>query len=425
MPAAWAWDRPAAGLPGSSRARVPDRHRMGHPRRRLAGAGPGLHGGPLQRRPWAAYPHPSSPGPIPRTRTRLPGQREQLAGGRLASRASRFTGSRTTSTSTADSTARTIPPGRLLGRSGRPRLPRRPGRPGDAAEHRGLYRDAAQLHKNAAARGNLRAVLYFSNPPHCFRADVRPVRWAAAHAPSMTRTPWPRCWTRCGRRAREEQAAALLAVIPPPTPRSMTRTPWPRCWTRCGRRARRSRPPRWLRRVRRPRPLDDPYAVAALLDALREAGAQRAGRRAAAPVIPPPTPALDNPFAVATLLGSLREAGAQSRPRAGRPRRRPRPPRPPVRPGQVCWEACGRRARRSRSPCWPAAPPPLPSTTRTPWPGCWTACGRRARSSRPPRWPPAIPPPTPPSTIRAPWPGCWTPAGRQARSSRPPRCCRP
>jgi hypothetical protein len=52
---------------------------------------------------------------------------------------------------------------------------------GDAAHARGLYRDAAQLHKNAAARGNLRAVLYLSRPPHYFRADVRPLRWAVAH----------------------------------------------------------------------------------------------------------------------------------------------------------------------------------------------------------------------------------------------------
>ena len=35
---------------------------------------------------------------------------------------------------------------------------------GDAAHARGLYRDAAQLHKNAAARGNLRAVYYLIRP---------------------------------------------------------------------------------------------------------------------------------------------------------------------------------------------------------------------------------------------------------------------
>ena len=53
---------------------------------------------------------------------------------------------------------------------------------GDAAHARGLYRDAAQLHKNAAASGNLRAALYLSHPPDCLRADPRPAHWAAAHA---------------------------------------------------------------------------------------------------------------------------------------------------------------------------------------------------------------------------------------------------
>ena len=36
---------------------------------------------------------------------------------------------------------------------------------GDAAHARGLYRDAAQLHKNAAASGNPRAALYLSRSP--------------------------------------------------------------------------------------------------------------------------------------------------------------------------------------------------------------------------------------------------------------------
>ena len=52
---------------------------------------------------------------------------------------------------------------------------------GDAAHDRGLYRAAAQLHKNAAASGNLRAALYLSRPPDCLRADPRPMHWAAAH----------------------------------------------------------------------------------------------------------------------------------------------------------------------------------------------------------------------------------------------------
>jgi hypothetical protein len=52
---------------------------------------------------------------------------------------------------------------------------------GDAAWARGLYRDAAQLHKNAAASGDLRAAFYLSDPPASLRADPRPARWAAAH----------------------------------------------------------------------------------------------------------------------------------------------------------------------------------------------------------------------------------------------------
>ena len=54
---------------------------------------------------------------------------------------------------------------------------------GDAAHLRGLCRDAAQLHKNAAARGNFSAVFYLSNPHHCLRDDVGPVRWALAYVP--------------------------------------------------------------------------------------------------------------------------------------------------------------------------------------------------------------------------------------------------
>ena len=50
---------------------------------------------------------------------------------------------------------------------------------GDAAHDRGLYRAAAQLHKNAAASGNHRAALYLSHPPDCLRTNPRPPHWAA------------------------------------------------------------------------------------------------------------------------------------------------------------------------------------------------------------------------------------------------------
>ena len=300
---------------------------------------------------------------------------------RPASRAGRCTGSRITSTSTAGTTARArFPPAGFWAAAAGHASPADQAALGDAAHARGLYRDAAQLHKNAAARGNLDAVFYLSNPPHCLRADVRPVRWAVAHVS-----------------------------------------------------------------------LDDPGAVAGLLDSLREAGARE---QVAALLARDPAAhvALDDPRAVAGLLDSLREAGAQEQvtallaPRS----RRPRLPRRPVRRGRLLdsLRAAGAQEQvaallardpaahvplddpgavaallgslreagaQSRPPRWPTAPPPTsPSTTRAPWPRCWTACGRRARRSRPPRWRPR-PPPTSPSTTRAPWPGCWTACGRRAR----------
>jgi transcriptional regulator with XRE-family HTH domain len=73
-----------------------------------------------------------------------------------------------------------IPPGGFWAAAAGYALPGDQAALGDAAHARGLYRDAAQLHKNAAAGGNLHAVLYLSNTPHYLSADVRPVCWAAA-----------------------------------------------------------------------------------------------------------------------------------------------------------------------------------------------------------------------------------------------------
>jgi hypothetical protein len=150
---------------------------------------------------------------------------------------------------------------------------------GYAAHACGLYRDAAQLYKNAAVSGNIRAVFYLSHPPGCLRADPRPAHWAAAHAPlddpyevaSLLRTlraagaaEWagallardpaahapldnPLAVTvllgSLRRAAAAEQAAALAARAAVHAP-STTRPTWPFCRTACGRRARPSRPPR-------------------------------------------------------------------------------------------------------------------------------------------------------------------------------------
>jgi Trypsin-like peptidase domain len=149
---------------------------------------------------------------------------------------------------------------------------------GDAAHFRGLYRDAAQLHKNAAERGSLTAVFYLTRPPGYprpayLRNDVRPVHWAVAHAPLDDPYGVARLLDGLRRAGAGEQAAALLRRDP-------------------------------AAHVS----LDDPGEVARLLDGLREAGA---GKQAAALAVRAAAQVpLDDPGGVASLLDGLREAGA-------------------------------------------------------------------------------------------------------------------
>ena len=289
---------------------------------------------------------------------------------------------------------------------------------GDAAHARGLYRDAAQLHKNAAASGNPGAAFYLSRPPACLRADPRPARWAAAHAPlddpgavadlldSLRR----------GGRGRAGRRAAGPGSRRPRRPRRPGRVA--ACWTACGRRARTSRPPRW---PAGPPPTSPSTTRAAWPPAGQPAGGGRgrAGRRAAGP-----RPAAHAPSTTrAAWPGcwtACGEAGAdeQAAALAGRDRR-PRPPRRPGRRGLPAGQpAGGGRAEQAAALAGRAAAH-APSTTRTAWPGCWTACGggrgragRRAgrpgRRPRPPRRPDGVA-----SLLEA--------CGRRARTSRPPR----
>ena len=145
---------------------------------------------------------------------------------------------------------------------------------GEAAHARGLYRDAAQLHKNAAAAGNPRAVTYLSRDlPDCVRADPRPAHWAATHAPLDRPGDVASLLDSLREAGAHEQTAALAA------------------------------------RAAAGAPLDDPRAVASLLDSLRQAGAHEQAATLLARD-PAAHAALDNPYAVADLLDSLREAGA-------------------------------------------------------------------------------------------------------------------
>jgi hypothetical protein len=143
---------------------------------------------------------------------------------------------------------------------------------GDAAYDRGLYRAAAQLHKNAAAHSRSRSVLYLSHLPDCLRTDPRPACWAAAHAPLDNPHDVAALLDSLREAGAHDQATALLARDPAAHAA-----------------------------------LDNPGTVARLLSSLREAGAHDqattlAGRASAhAP--------LDDPYAVASLLASLWAAG--------------------------------------------------------------------------------------------------------------------
>ena len=148
---------------------------------------------------------------------------------------------------------------------------------GDAAHARGLYRDAAQLHKKAAASGNHSAVLYLADSPGCLRADGRPACWAAAHAALGDPRGVARLLDALRAAGAQDQAAALLARDPAAHAA-----------------------------------LGDPYAVAYLLGSLRAAGAyEQAAALASRAAAHAAHAALGDPRAVARLLGSLRAAGAQ------------------------------------------------------------------------------------------------------------------
>ena len=113
-------------------------------------------------------------------------------------------------------------------------------------------------------------------------------------------------------------------------------------------------------------PLDNPGDVAELLDILRRAGAHE---QAAALLARDPAAHanLDNPSGVASLLDSphLRRMGAHEQ-AAALLARDPAAHANLDDPGAVAYllDACGRRARTSRPPsCWPAIPPPTPTST--------------------------------------------------------------
>ncbi|MEU8653648.1 hypothetical protein AB0C53_28185, partial [Streptomyces sp. NPDC048737] len=146
---------------------------------------------------------------------------------------------------------------------------------GNAAWDRGLYRDAAQLHKQATHHSIYAAAHLVSRLRALFPTDRRPAQWVAAHV--TLDDPDAIAWLL--EELRGDGADAQVTVL--------------------------------AERVAAHAALDDPGAVAALLRELREAGAD-----AQVTVLlardPAAHAALDNPDAVAALLRELREAGADA-----------------------------------------------------------------------------------------------------------------
>ena len=143
----------------------------------------------------------------------------------------------------------------------------------DAAHDRGLYRDAAQLRKNAAVHGNLSAGRGLVTDLHCLNpADDRPACWVVTHA-ALDDPAAVAVLLYTLRKADADQQVAALAS-----------------------------------RAAAHVALDHSRGVAWLLDSLREAGADQQATalasRAAAHVT------LDDPDAVAWLLHGLRKAAA-------------------------------------------------------------------------------------------------------------------
>ena len=266
---------PAAGLPGSRRAGIPDRRRMGRARRGLAGTGPGLHRRPVQGGPRAADPHPPPPG-----QAAPPATAGTSPPARLAPREPLYRLADYLDQHGRAHRASQIPPAEFWSAAAAHAAPGDQAALGDAADDRGLYRDAAQLHKNAAASGNLSAALYLSQFPGLLAC----------------RTPAPR-------------------TGPSPTSPSTTRAAWPPAEQPAG--GGRGRAGRRAAGARDPPPtlaLDDPGGVALLLDSLREAGADEQAAALAARAAA--HAALDDPCGVAScwLLASGHAAGRAAGP---------------------------------------------------------------------------------------------------------------
>ncbi|MEU9778002.1 hypothetical protein [Streptomyces sp. NPDC047968] len=181
---------------------------------------------------------------------------------------------------------------------------------GDAAWRRGLYRDAAQLHKHATTHGNPHAAAALVTHLHSLHpTDYHPAQWAAAHAALDDPGAVARLLQGLREAGADEQAGVLLARDP--AAHAALDDPGAVDRLLQGLREAGADEQAGVLLARDPAAhaaLDDPLAVAVLLEGLREAGAHEQVRALAERVAA--HAALDDPYAVAWLLKGLREAGA-------------------------------------------------------------------------------------------------------------------
>jgi uncharacterized protein YidB (DUF937 family) len=196
---------------------------------------------------------------------------------------------------------------------------------GDGAHARGLFRDAAQLHKNAAASGNPRAARYLGKPLATLQFDLmtwppiprfsylhkdpRPGYWAAAHVTLDDQRVVADLLDRLREAGADAQFAALAGRAAAHAPLDDPAGPAFLLYSlqRAGADAQFAE---LAGRAAAHAPLDDPSGLAFLLDSLRKAGAHE---QAAALLARDPAgqAALDDPYGLARLLDELRQAGAQ------------------------------------------------------------------------------------------------------------------
>ncbi|MFE2103426.1 hypothetical protein, partial [Streptomyces sp. NPDC059468] len=180
---------------------------------------------------------------------------------------------------------------------------------GDAAERRGLYRDAAQLHKLATSHSDHAAAELVDRLHALHPTDHRPARWAATHAPLNDPVGVGLIVGLLQRAGAHEQVDALLARDP--AAHVSLHDPQSVVWLvdalhGAGARAQAEA---LAARAAADAPLDTPNAVVMLLERLREAGAHEQvdallARDPGAHV------SLDDPVGVGWILGMLQRAGA-------------------------------------------------------------------------------------------------------------------